>query len=169
LRLRIKSKSENWKGKRFRMGYLVRFENNKGAFQALWEAFQLASRPKGIAEMRTALKIDDQLRSISVDALKETSIECPKCSNRVKFTEFIDHNMWRVDQPRVLNENPEPLFLEDASFGYLKEMLTGVNPPQPKVRDFVALWDLLEDTEKNWKGNEPELRKRLIEPVPETA
>lgn len=152
------------------MGFLVRFtKDHKGAFQALYEAFQISSRPKGIEEWRRAVSIDDKLISISMDAAQEAQMECPKCSSRMQFREYIHHNFWKVEQLRTLIDAPKPLFFEETAFQYLKTIVMGIQPPQPKVRDFVALWDLLEDAEKNWKGDEPELLKRLEPSVEESA
>lgn len=147
------------------MGFLIRFtDKDDGAFQALWEALQIASRPKTPREMRTALTIEDKLLDISKDAHADTQIQCPKCRETSPMVHYNRFEWWRIQKLRTLSQGAT-IFFEEEHFAYLKQVLADIQPPQPKVRDFVKLWDILEDAEKNWKGSEVELREKLKEPA----
>src|SRR5437867_2909311 len=127
------------------MGFLIQFsENDNGAFAAAWEALQIASRPKSPREIRTALAIEDRLMVISTDASTDTAIVCPKCRERSPVQAFDHFAWWRILTTRVLNA-ATAVFFEDEAFQYFKQVLSDVQPPQPKCRDFARLWDILED------------------------
>jgi len=154
-RLRIKPQ------RRKHVGFLIQLTDKDGdAFKCLWEALQIVSRPKSVREIRTALAIENKLLALSVDESVEAAIVCPKCKERSPIQHFEHYNWWRLPQTRVLT-TPSAFFLEDEAFQYLKQVLGEVQPPQPKVRSFARLWDILEDAEKHWKGDEVELRMKL--------
>lgn len=148
------------------MGFLIHLTDNDGeAFKCLWEALQIVSRPKSVREIRTALAIEDKLLALSTNESSEAAIICPKCKERSPVQHFEHYNWWRIPEIRVLTA-PAAFFLEDEAFQYLKQVLSEVQPPQPKVRAFARLWDILEEAEKNWKGDEIKLREKLKEPAP---
>lgn len=144
------------------MGYLVKF-TDKSVFEVLWEVLNLPTgkRPQSISEMRAALQVEDNLLAISDDLFAGAQVKCPKCKESFPFIEAPIVNEWRIEKPRTLKADAGPVFFEQPAFDYIKELLKTVQPIQAKVRAVVALYDLLDDSEKNWKGNEPELRAKL--------
>lgn len=121
------------------MGLLVRFHAaDAPAFKALYEAFMIASKPKTVKEMRPALAIQDKLEAISAEIEGTGNIKS-----------------------RDLIEAPSAVFFETAEFEYMRSVLDEVNVPQLLVRTFVRLHDILDETEKEWKGDERTLRTRF--------
>lgn len=143
------------------MGFLVRMKlaEDAGVLRAMWEAFQIGSRPKSVREIRAALSIQEKLETISKDVLADTAMECPDCHKRSPIDHVPLFNFWRVPSVRELAGDCA-VFFEDEQFAQLKDVLTQAQPPQPRVRDFARMWDIIEDAEKNWKGEEVKLRER---------
>lgn len=142
------------------MGVLVQVAQlNESGFDALWEGWQVGSRPKGVSEFRTALKIEDKLCAVSEEKSQDGTprVSCPKCKERFEQAHLDRFNYWRVPTMRKLNDNAEPIFLEDSEFAHLKAALQDIQPPQPRVRDYVAVWDMLDEAAKE-KGSEVKLR-----------
>src|SRR3990167_7519997 len=161
-RFRIKKGRRDEKGRKIRMGYLIKIEK-PNVLEMLWECWTLAwvynVRPKGREAERRADRIEDKLIDASVEAELPAQLKCPSCNHRmtVQPSKHIEQ-AWKVDSTRTLKHAeacccpscaakspdktkedavkyvPALLFYEEAEFTMLEEHVDDVSPIQPTRR-----------------------------------
>ena len=151
------------------MGYMIVFEpKDKDLFELAWRIYLLKSVPNKDTR-RTALAVEDKLLDVSQSVTDDVEIRCGNCKVKSPLEAWDKYNWWRIAEPRTLKVVEDKLqqaviFFEDAEFNWFRSVMNNNDGmPQPQVRVWLGLDTKLEMVFKDWKGNEPELRARLIE------
>ena len=113
------------------MAYLLSFTKDESAlFEALWIGFRTGDAPKFGKEVKSSIRIEDQLIENSVEGGKINLSLCPCCGQRVAI-----HNKLRTLPEGGFCD----LLLEDDDFEYLRTCLAKwvAIPPELKRHFFV--------------------------------